>query len=245
RDGTRAIDSTAGDVYTNLDHIAILFRTTDTKTIDIITIPEIQPSGYGIQLYRQPSIIEGLPKFMKNPPTFGLQQTQQSNLLTPPAPSSTGHPSFQSSFQSWNLEQPSQQPTIRPPTLRQQQQNQAREPVYINWIQLDSPATALTRRIAQDLQPLWNKEIPQRTDQSLFTQVDLPELTINTSQQQFNAHRDFQAQRSYTLRYVGLKANGEHHKGFGEGLLNVSIFIQRHAKHEHLTVNDWKAFWRE
>ncbi|KAA6369590.1 MAG: hypothetical protein EZS28_034883, partial [Streblomastix strix] len=65
------------------------------------------------------------------------------------------------------------------------------------------------------------------------------------SQQQFNAHRDFQAQSSYTLRYLGLRANGEHHNGFGEGLLNVSTFIQRHARHEHLTVNDWKAFWRK
>ncbi|KAA6357809.1 MAG: hypothetical protein EZS28_046664, partial [Streblomastix strix] len=65
------------------------------------------------------------------------------------------------------------------------------------------------------------------------------------SQQQFNAHRDFWAQRSYTLRYISLRANGEHHKGFGEGLLNVSIFIQKHARHEHLTVNDWNAFWRD
>ncbi|KAA6318328.1 MAG: hypothetical protein EZS28_054963, partial [Streblomastix strix] len=40
RDGTRAIDSTAGNVYTNLNHILILLGTTDTKTIDIITIPE-------------------------------------------------------------------------------------------------------------------------------------------------------------------------------------------------------------
>ncbi|KAA6402051.1 MAG: hypothetical protein EZS28_002416 [Streblomastix strix] len=50
---------------------------------------------------------------------------------------------------------------------------------------------------------------------------------------------------SYTLRYIGLKANGEHHKGFGEDLLNVRIFSQRHARHEHLTISDWKAFWRE
>ncbi|KAA6379042.1 MAG: hypothetical protein EZS28_025430, partial [Streblomastix strix] len=58
-------------------------------------------------------------------------------------------------------------------------------------------------------------------------------------------HRDFCAQRRYTLRYLGLKAREEHHTGFGEGLLNVSVFIQRQARHEHLTVNDWKAFWRE
>ncbi|KAA6357972.1 MAG: hypothetical protein EZS28_046501, partial [Streblomastix strix] len=182
---------------------------------------QTQPSGYGIQLYRQPSITEGLPQFMQNPPTFGLQQTQQSNLLVPPAPSSTGHPAFQSSFQSQNLEQPSQQPTIRPPTLRQQQQNQTREPAYVNGRLLDSPGTALTRRIAQDLQPLWNNEIPQRTDQSQFTPVDPPELTINLSQQQFNAHRDFWAQRSYNLRYIGLREDGTHHRGFGEGLMNV------------------------
>ncbi|KAA6378588.1 MAG: hypothetical protein EZS28_025883, partial [Streblomastix strix] len=51
--------------------------------------------------------------------------------------------------------------------------------------------------------------------------------------------------KSQALRYIGLRANGEHNRGFGEGLLNVSIFIQRHASHEHLTVNDWKAFWKE
>ncbi|KAA6366655.1 MAG: hypothetical protein EZS28_037817, partial [Streblomastix strix] len=45
--------------------------------------------------------------------------------------------------------------------------------------------------------------------------------------------------------YLGLKANGEHHRRFGEGLLNVSAFIQRHARHEYLTLKDWKTFWRE
>ncbi|KAA6363401.1 MAG: hypothetical protein EZS28_041072, partial [Streblomastix strix] len=206
---------------------------------------QTQPSGFGIQLYRQPSITEGLPQFMQNPPTFGLQQTQQSNLLVPPAPSSTGHLAFQSSFQNQNLEQPSQHPTIRPPTLRQQQQNQAREPAYVNGRLLDSAGTALTRRIAQDLQPLWNNEIPQRADQSQFTPVDPPELTINLSQQQFNAHRDFWAQRSYTLRYIGLRTDGTYHRGFGEGLMNVSTFIQRHARHEQLSISEWKSFWRE
>ncbi|KAA6357266.1 MAG: hypothetical protein EZS28_047207 [Streblomastix strix] len=206
---------------------------------------QTQPSGYGIQLYRQPSITEGLPQFMQNPPTFGLQQIQQSNLLTTPAPSSTGHPAFQSRFQSQNLEYSSQQPTIRPPTLMQQQQNLAQEPVYIYGRLLNSPVTALTRRIAQDSQQLWNNAILQRTNQGLFIPVDSPERTINMSQQQFNAHRDFWAYRSYALRYTSLKANGIHHKGFGEGLLNVSVFIQRHARHEYPTMNDWKAFWRE
>ncbi|KAA6310750.1 MAG: hypothetical protein EZS28_056255, partial [Streblomastix strix] len=90
---------------------------------------QTQPtSGCSIQLYRQPSITEGLHQFMQNPPAFGLQQTQQSNLLTPPAPSSAGHPTFQSSFQSQNSEnlnqQYNQQPPIRPSTLVQEQQNQ-------------------------------------------------------------------------------------------------------------------------
>ncbi|KAA6384155.1 MAG: hypothetical protein EZS28_020321 [Streblomastix strix] len=202
---------------------------------------QTQPSGYSIQLYRQQSITEGLHQFMQSAPTFGFQQTQQSNLLTPPAPCSAGHPAFQSSFQSKNLEQSSQQPTIRPPTLMQQQQNQVREPVYVNGRLLDSPRTALTRRIAQDSQPSWNNEIPQRTDQSQFTPIDPPELTINMTQQQFNAHRDFWAQRSDTLRCIGLRANGQHHRWFGEGLLNVSIFIQRHARHEHLSISEWKS----
>ncbi|KAA6391718.1 MAG: hypothetical protein EZS28_012755 [Streblomastix strix] len=73
-------------------------------------------SGYSTQLYRQMSIIEGLPQFMQSSPTFGMQQTQQTNLLTPPVPSSMGHPAFQSSFQSQNSEQLNQQfnqlPTI-------------------------------------------------------------------------------------------------------------------------------------
>ncbi|KAA6358454.1 MAG: hypothetical protein EZS28_046019, partial [Streblomastix strix] len=198
-------------------------------------------SSYGIQLYRQPSITEGLPQFMQSSPTFGVQQTQQSNLLTPPAPSSAGHPAFQSSFQSQNSEQSNQQynllPTIRPPTLVQQQ-NQAQELRYVNERLIDSQGIALSRRISQDQQPLQYKQISQRIDQTLFTPVDPPELSINMNQQQFNGHRDFWAQRSYTLRYIGLRANGEHHRGFGEGLLNVSIFIQRHTRHEHLTVND-------
>ncbi|KAA6372954.1 MAG: hypothetical protein EZS28_031518, partial [Streblomastix strix] len=210
---------------------------------------QAQPSsGYSIQLYRQPSITEGLPQFMQTAPTFGLQQTQQSSLLVPPAPSSSGHPAFQSSFQTQNSEQLNQQynqlPTIRPPTLVQQQ-NQVQEPRYVNGRLLDSPGVALSRRIAQDQQPLWNRESLQRTDQSQFTPIDPPELTINMTQQQFNAHRDFWAHRSYALRYIGLRADGTHHRGFGEGLLNVSVFIQRHARHEYLTISEWKAFWRE
>ncbi|KAA6400291.1 MAG: hypothetical protein EZS28_004178 [Streblomastix strix] len=199
-------------------------------------------SGYSIQLYRKPSVIEGLLQFMQKPPTFGLQNIQQSILLTPPAPSSVGHPTFQSSLQSQNLEQSSQQLTIRPPTLVRQQQNQDQEPRYVNGRLIDSPGTILARRIALDQQLLWNKESSQRTDQNQFTPIDPPELTINMTQQQFNAQRDFWAQRSYTLRYLGLKANGKHHRGFGECHLNVSAFIQRPARHVYLTVNDWKAF---
>ncbi|KAA6367358.1 MAG: hypothetical protein EZS28_037115 [Streblomastix strix] len=85
-----------------------------------------------------------------------------------------------------------------------QQQNQAREPVNINVKLLDSPGTALIRRIAQDLQPLWNRESLQRTDQSQFTLIDPPELTLNMTQQQFNAHRDFWRHRSYAIIYIGL-----------------------------------------
>ncbi|KAA6394289.1 MAG: hypothetical protein EZS28_010185 [Streblomastix strix] len=70
---------------------------------------------------------------------------------------------------------------------------QVQEPRYVNGRLIDSPVTALTRRIAQDQQPLWNRESLQRTDQSLFTPVDPPELTINMNQQQSNAHRGFWA----------------------------------------------------
>ncbi|KAA6365621.1 MAG: hypothetical protein EZS28_038852, partial [Streblomastix strix] len=176
------------------------------------------------------------------------QQTQQSSLLVPPAPSSSGHPAFQSSFQTQNSEQLNQQynqlPTIRP-TTHVQQQNQVQEPRYVNGRLIDSPGTYLSRRIAQDQQPLWNRESLLRTDQSQFTPIDPPELTINMTQQQFNAHRDFWAHRNFALRYVGLRANGKHNRGFGQGLLNVSVFIQRHARHEYLTISEWKAFWRE
>ncbi|KAA6387834.1 MAG: hypothetical protein EZS28_016640 [Streblomastix strix] len=210
---------------------------------------QAQPSsGYSIQLYRQPSIKEDLPQFIQSSPIFRLQQFQQSNLLTPPAPGSTYHPTFQSSFQSQNPEQLNQQynqlPTIRPSTLVQQQ-NQVQKPIYIHGKLIDSPGSALTRRTSQDQQPLWNRESLQRTDQSQFTPIDPPELIINMTQQQFNAHRDFRALRSYTLRCIGLMPNGEHHRGFGQGLLNVSALIERHVRHEYPMVDDWKAFWGE
>ncbi|KAA6361128.1 MAG: hypothetical protein EZS28_043345, partial [Streblomastix strix] len=57
---------------------------------------------------------------------------------------------------------------LEQPTLVQQQQNQAQEPRYVNGLLLDSPGTALTRRNAQDQQPLWNKQNLYRTDWSLF-----------------------------------------------------------------------------
>ncbi|KAA6366385.1 MAG: hypothetical protein EZS28_038086, partial [Streblomastix strix] len=119
---------------------------------------------------------------------------------------------------------------------------QVQEPRNVNGRLTDSPRTALTRRIAQNSQQLWNKVSSQRKDQNLFTPIDHPELSINMNQQQFNAHRSIWACRSYTLRYIGLKASGENHRGFGESHLNVSAFIQRPARHEYLTVNDWKAF---
>ncbi|KAA6312124.1 MAG: hypothetical protein EZS28_055981, partial [Streblomastix strix] len=116
--------------------------------------------------------------------------------------------------------------------------NQVQEPRYLNRLLLDSSETALTRRIVQEQQPLWNKESAQKTDQSVPTPIDLTKLSINMNQQQFSAHGDFQAQRNYTLRYLGLRSNIEYHKVFGEDLLNVSAFIQKHARHEYLTVND-------
>ncbi|KAA6378076.1 MAG: hypothetical protein EZS28_026399, partial [Streblomastix strix] len=65
---------------------------------------QVQPSsGYSIQLYRQPSFIEGPPQFKQSSPTFGMQQIQQSSLLTPPALSLMSNPAFQSSFQSQNF----------------------------------------------------------------------------------------------------------------------------------------------
>ncbi|KAA6389887.1 MAG: hypothetical protein EZS28_014589 [Streblomastix strix] len=72
-----------------------------------------------------------------------------------------------------------------------------------------------------------------------------PELTIKMTQQKYNAHRDLWAQRCYTLRCFGLRSNGEHHRCFEEGPLNFSAFIQRQTRHEYLTANDWKAFWRK
>ncbi|KAA6402785.1 MAG: hypothetical protein EZS28_001695 [Streblomastix strix] len=82
---------------------------------------QTQLSGYSIQLYRQPSITEGIPKFKQNPLTFGLQQTQQSNLLTDPTSCSIDHPAFQSNFQSQSCQQLIQQynqlTTIGPLTL--------------------------------------------------------------------------------------------------------------------------------
>ncbi|KAA6354894.1 MAG: hypothetical protein EZS28_049579 [Streblomastix strix] len=53
------------------------------------------------------------------------------------------------------------------------------------------------------------------------------------------------ALRSYALSYIGIRSNGEHHRGFGEGLLNVSAFIQRHVRHEYLTICECKSFCRE
>ncbi|KAA6385093.1 MAG: hypothetical protein EZS28_019380 [Streblomastix strix] len=78
-----------------------------------------------------------------------------------------------------------------------------------------------------------------------FTPVNPSELTISMNQQQFNTYRGFLTQRNQTIRYLGLKDSGDHHKGFGEDLLNVSAFIKIHAIHEYLIINDWNAQWRE
>ncbi|KAA6387857.1 MAG: hypothetical protein EZS28_016617 [Streblomastix strix] len=228
----RTIDSKAGNVYTCQDYTIISLGTAETKIIDIINVPVIyrvprNTTISRISITRQSSFIEGLPQFMQNPPAFGMQQTQQSSTLTLPAPSSLGHPTFQ------------------PPALVQQQQNRVQEHSYVNGVLIDSPEIALTRRIAQDQQSLWKKEKSQRIDQSLFCPEALQKLLINMNQQQFITHRDFSVYRSYSLRYLGSKANGKHHRGIKQGLQNVSAFIQRHARQVHITVNDWKAFCRE
>ncbi|KAA6389402.1 MAG: hypothetical protein EZS28_015075 [Streblomastix strix] len=40
-------------------------------------------------------------------------------------------------------------------------------------------------------------------------------------------------------------SNGEQNRRFGESFSNIRVFIQRQTRHEHLTMNDQKAFWRE
>ncbi|KAA6399423.1 MAG: hypothetical protein EZS28_005052 [Streblomastix strix] len=111
--------------------------------------------------------------------------------------------------------------------------------------QLDSLTDASSRKIQQDQQPFGSKQSSHITDQSLFTPIDPPELFINIIQQQFRVDKDFWAQRSYTLRQVGSRSSGEHHKGFGDGLVKVNLFNQKHTRHEKLITNDWKAFQRE
>ncbi|KAA6399032.1 MAG: hypothetical protein EZS28_005449 [Streblomastix strix] len=155
---------------------------------------QTQPSSsYSIQLQRQPCITQGLPQFMQSSPTFGLQQTQLSNLLTLPAPSSAVLPTFQFNFQSQNSEQLNQEynqlPTIRQPTLAQQQ-SRVQESRYVYGRLIDSPGTALTRKISQDQQPFRNSKRTQRTDQSLQLQQtpkvnDKHELTTVQCAQRF------------------------------------------------------------
>ncbi|KAA6365753.1 MAG: hypothetical protein EZS28_038722 [Streblomastix strix] len=94
------------------------------------------------------------------------------------------------------------------------------------------PTTSSKRKIAR----FSNKRLIKK---------DTTRLIAVQGQIQFNAHKQFQAQRSYIVGYIGLRSSGEHHKGFGEGLVNVSLFIQKHARHEELTIKDWKAFQRE
>ncbi|KAA6367011.1 MAG: hypothetical protein EZS28_037463 [Streblomastix strix] len=212
----------------------------------MFTPTQIIQQFYSGQLIPRPQIqqpFHGISQFMQNPPTLGIQQIQQSNLLTPPARSSVRHPAFQSSFKSYYSEklnqQCNQQPTIRPSILvQQQQQSQVQEPRHVIGRLLDSPGTTLSRKIAWDKQSLWNKQSTQGIDQSPFTPVDDQELSTNMNQQQFNAHRDLLAQRSYKLGYLSLKSKGKHHRGYGQGLLNVRVFIQRRARHQYLTIND-------
>ncbi|KAA6384847.1 MAG: hypothetical protein EZS28_019628 [Streblomastix strix] len=174
--GTRAIDSTAGDVYTNLDYIAILFRTSDTKTIDIITIPGIQHVPGNVTILRfsvtKPFLIE--PIFFrlqyliiqtaKHHGRLTVVHVEPSNLwiIINSIIQFINSTSIKLSGASILL--------IELPEL--ESQSQAQEPVYSNGRQLDSPGTDLKRKIAQDQQPLWNQEISQRTDQSLFTRID-------------------------------------------------------------------------
>ncbi|KAA6389401.1 MAG: hypothetical protein EZS28_015074 [Streblomastix strix] len=181
-DGTRTTDSVASDVCVNPDYISMLLATTRTMTQiqylfqgfglysgkqQFLGFPQLglfqlaQPSPcYSIQLYRQPSITEGLRQFMQNSPIFGMQYTQ-SNLLVSLILSSVGYLAFKSSFQNQNSEQLNQQyyqlPIIRPPTLVQQK-NQDQEPRYVNGKLIDSHGTALKAGIAQDQQQLWNKQ---------------------------------------------------------------------------------------
>ncbi|KAA6377345.1 MAG: hypothetical protein EZS28_027130 [Streblomastix strix] len=89
----------------------------------------------------------------------------------------------------------------------------------VNGRLLDSPTDALSRWIQQDQQPFWNKQSSHITEQSLFTPIDPPELSINMTQKQFNAHKGFWVQRSYSLIYIGLRSSGEHHRGFDERLI--------------------------
>ncbi|KAA6387172.1 MAG: hypothetical protein EZS28_017302 [Streblomastix strix] len=152
------------------------------QTIPQLVTPMVRQAFQGFDM--QLSIIDSLPQFMQSSQTFGVQQTQQSNLLTPPAPSTAGHPTF-----------------------------------LIKHPELELCVTKITI---------------QSTTRNQTTDIGTTSIKPN-----------FWAQRSYILRYLGIKASGEHHRRFGEGLLNVSTFFQRHARHEYQTVNYWQAFLRE
>ncbi|KAA6370781.1 MAG: hypothetical protein EZS28_033693 [Streblomastix strix] len=141
-DGTMTTDYSTGEIYANLDYITILLGTTDTKTIDAISIPRIwhEPRNPIISKFSVSRL------FLTGPTFFRLQHiTHKAQWNT----------------QLFNL-------ASKDRTLSNQINNKTS---YRNQTTHNSTATATKLgRIAQDQQPLWNQQSTLGIDHSLFSQ---------------------------------------------------------------------------
>ncbi|KAA6377700.1 MAG: hypothetical protein EZS28_026773 [Streblomastix strix] len=221
-DGTMTTDSAAGDVYTNPDHITILLGTTVTKTIETTIIPEIRLVPKNTIILRfsvtRPFLI-GLTIFKLQYLTAQSAEHQRRPTLVHVESSNNG-----------NLI------------------NLIIERINSTCTKLNVPPSFSIQLLKPELQVTKLKFQPITHDQTTHISTTAIKSSLRTERHKWMINRftrDFWAKRSYALRYLGLGSNGEHHKGFGDGLLNVKTFIQSHARHKYLIINDWKVFWRD
>ncbi|KAA6385519.1 MAG: hypothetical protein EZS28_018953 [Streblomastix strix] len=218
RDVTRAIDSIAGDVYTNSDRIIILLLTADTKNLDIKTIPGIWhvPKNTTISRF---SVTR---TFLVDPTFFRLQYiTHHAYWVTL---------LFNLAFRARILNKQTNNTAnnLRSDYEHQYKSNRTRN--SLNKLDCIKFTTFIDQgNLIKNISKPFQSSIFPRTNNK-------HELAIISCSQRLLDIKELY------VKIYRLKGQWRTSQRFGQCLLNVSVFIQRHTTHEYLTTNDWKAF---
>ncbi|KAA6392507.1 MAG: hypothetical protein EZS28_011967 [Streblomastix strix] len=85
----------------------------------------------------------------------------------------------------------------------------------------------------------WNSHTVMVIDiESEGRDINPPHLEAKINQASFNRQRDYWATKSNLLKQIVKQSAGQHHPGYGEGLIEVQDVVLRHARGEIISIAD-------